>query len=379
MKSNSYWKNNPLSVLKNEKFKQILSNQDLLKHVQNHIDNHEFKIDYKINDKNISLCNLCSFINTNYIDKSGDTFVYTTDIIDYYIKNSLVITFYKKDEMIGLIVGKKTILNINKEEFNSVEVNFLSLIKTYRNKNIAPLLISILTKEVILNYNIGIAHYTLGYKLDCPHYNSKCFYHRFINIENLFNCKFINEDILQIGIYKKVFNKFKYKETLNNQKIFYYNYKENSLISSNIIKLVYENLCLFSNFKYDIYEIKSYEDIKETFFNKSFHHFIFHENFLIKNYICICDIETINIKTHNIFRNGYINSMFYEDDPNYLIEYLSKFIHKKNLFDLITWNDFFNVNNDISKATKGTGILKYYLFNMISNKIESYKNGLITL
>lgn len=405
--STSYWQNNPLKISKKSKIKQILSNKDLLNHVQNHIDKHEFKINYKINDKNLSINNLCSFININYIDKSGDTFVYTPDIIKYYIKNSLVISFYFQDEMIGLIVGRKTLLNIVGEELNSVEVNFLSLIEKYRNKNITPLLISILTKEVILNYDIGIAYYTLDCDVKCPHYNLKRIYHRFINIENLFNCKFIKDDILQIEIYQNIFNTFKYNDCLSKQNIFYYNYKNNKnnknnnnnnnnndsnnnndnndnnskqpFISSNIIKVVYENLCLFNEHKHDIYEMKSYEDIEETFLNKSFHHFIFHENFIIKNYICICSLGTINISTHNICRNGYINNSFYENDPNYLIECLSEFIYKKDIFDLITWNDFFTVNDNISKATKGTGTSKYYLFNMVLNKIESCKNGLVIL
>jgi len=380
--STSYWENNPLKVSKKSKIKQILSNKDLLNHVQNHIDKHEFKIDYKVNDKNISIKELCSFININYIDKSGDTFVYTPDIIKYYIKNSLVISFYFKNKIIGLIVGRKTLLNIIGKELNSVEVNFLSLIEKYRNKNITPLLISILTKEVVLNYDIGIAYYTLDCDIKCPHYNSKSFYHRFINIKNLFDCKFIKDDILKIDKYKKVFNTFNYKDTFKNQEIFYYNFKENSEnseISENIIKLVYDNLSLFNNHKYDIYEIKSYDYIKQTFLNESFHHFIFHQNFNIKNYICICNIRTINISTFDIYRNAYINNIFYENNPNYLIEYLSEFIHKKNIFDLITWNDFFTINDDISKATKGTGISKYYLFNMVSNKIESSKNGLFIL
>lgn len=372
---NGYWLNNPLKVTQIENtFKQILDNEKLLEHVKKHIDNSEFKLDYYIN-KDIEITKLCSFIDHNYIGHSGDTFIYTQDVIKYYINNSLVISFYKKEKMIGLIVGKKTKLIINGNNYNSIEVNFLSLIPEYRNKNIAPLLISILTKEVILNYNIGIAHYTINSNIRSPYYGLKYFYHRFINIEKLFECEFIGKDSFDM---KEKFNTFSYNENLKKQKIMYYNSENKSQnISESIIKLIYDNLCLFNNFKYKIFENKLYEDIKKTFLSKSFHHFIFHENYNIKNYVCICKMKMANIITRNRYDNGYINNIFYEDDLNDLTEYLGEYIFKNNIFDVITWSDFFKINND--KINKGTGFLKYYLFNMKSNEINNYENGLITL
>ena len=326
---NGYWLNNPLKVTQTEDtFEQVLDNEKLLKHVQKHIDNSEFNLDYKINE-DIEIIKLCSFIDHNYIDPSGDAFVYTPDIIEYYIDNSIVISFYK-DKMIGLIIGKKTQLIINGNNYNSVEVNFLSLIPEYRNKNITPLLISILTKEVVLNYNIGIAHYTINTNIRSPHYGLKYFYHRFINIEKLFECEFIEKNSFDM---KKKFNTFNYDKNLNKQKIFYYNSaNKRQNISENIIKLIYDNLCLFNNFKYKIFENKSYDDIKKTFLNKSFHHFIFHENYNIKNYVCICRMKMANIITRKRYDNGYINNIFYEDEPNNLIEYLSEYIFNNNIF-----------------------------------------------
>jgi len=182
----SYWENNPLQITKKENPTQILSNKKLLAHVQNHIDSHELKLNYKVNDSTLTINKITNFINKNYIDESGETFFYTEDILEYYINNSLVISFYNNSEkMIGLIIGKKMSININETELKSVEVNFLSLKHRLRGNNLAPLMISILTKEVVLNYSIGIAHYTIDSPIKCPHYGLKYYYHRMININKL--------------------------------------------------------------------------------------------------------------------------------------------------------------------------------------------------
>lgn len=380
----SYWENNPLQITSAESVLnkiedpvQILSNKKLLKHVQNHIDSYKFKLNYKINDPSLEIEKICNFVNKNYIDESKETFYYTQDIMEYYINNSLVISFYESEKMIGLIIGKKMSININKKNLDSVEVNFLSLKHSLRGENLAPLMISILTKEVVLNYSIGIAHYTIDSSIKSPHYCLKYYYHRMVNIGNLFENKFIKDDLLKIDEYKSTYNTFNHD--LQEQKILYINVERTKNIPDDIIKLVYDNLNLFNQYKYQIYENKTFDDIKKLFYSKSFHHFLFYENDKIKNYVCINNLEVINILNKTSYKNGNICVMFYENNPSILIEHLSEYVYLNKLFDVITWSDFFETENNYCKTVKGTGFLKYYLFNMKFEEIQNEFNGLVTL
>ena len=115
-KKTNYWETNPLKVDNNfKKPIQIISNEELLKKVQNDIDTHQYKLTYKLNDPEMNSKMLCVFINENYIEniETKFKFLYTPDIIQYYIENSLIICFYSletnnhKSKMIGLIIAKK--------------------------------------------------------------------------------------------------------------------------------------------------------------------------------------------------------------------------------------------------------------------------------
>jgi len=246
-----YWITNPLKVnnINNINYipVQILSNKELLKKVTNDINNHKYNLYYKVNDPTITPKIICDFINNNYfeITNSEFKFIYTIDLIKYYINNSLIICFYKneneyyKSKIIGLIVGKKEKLFVYDKEINSVEVNFLSLDKKFRSKNIAPLMISILTKETIELFSIGLAHYTITKDIMSPYYGIKNIYHRIININKLFESKFISDiqNLENINSYKNFYNKFNHN--LYHLKIIYLNSKKNNNYSQIFLKLIY--------------------------------------------------------------------------------------------------------------------------------------------
>ena len=255
----SFWKLKPVQIDNMiPKHIQLLSNDELLKKVLNDIHTHEYKLKYRLNDISDTPEIICEFIN--YIQSSDDiiSLVYTPELIKYYMNNALTICFFsssksKKNKMIGLIIGKKETLSIGSELINSLEVNFLSLHPKLRNKNIAPLMINILTKESIINYSIGIAHYTIAHNINSPHYGLKYFFHRMINIEKLFNSKYIQDNITNIDFYKNNFET--YDHNLKNLDIIYYNNKnKNKKISKDIIKLLYENIILYNKLTYYIFE-----------------------------------------------------------------------------------------------------------------------------
>lgn len=387
-----YWKSNPLIVNDDiVKPRQILSNEKVLKKVQSDIDSHKYKLYYTVNDPHITSEILCNFIKENYINSSDDIFIfdYKPELIDYYKTDSLVLCFYptaelELDKMIGIIIAKKCKLLLIDEQFDATETNFLCLKLKYRGKSLAPLMISILLKEKILRYSTCISHYTINSPINSPNYGLKYYYHRPLNLNPLIETEFISE------VTNFIKNKFIYENFTNyltDQKILYYNYEKCiTEPDDNFIKLIVDNLNFYKKTFYSVYELNTFEQIKQLFYNGSFHHFIFYQideknTFKIKNYICLSETKTINKKNNSYYLNGLIYLLFNENEPNILIETLSWFIIQNNIksFDLISWSHFFNLNLDICKAIKGTGFLKYYLFNMQISPIPSELIGLITL
>jgi hypothetical protein len=399
----NYWANSPVKVENslsdsvNKSF-QIISNDILLIKMENIIQKHPYKLNYKVNDSNLSLDKLCDFINENYIEESNSQykFIYTTDLLKYYTKNSLVISFYSlqtethKSKMIGLIIGRKSELHIQDKIFDTVEANFLTLNPKVRNKNLTSLIVSILTKELILNYSIGTAHYTINNPIKAPHYSLKYYYHRMINIPTLFKSEFISTDLSTdlspIDQYIRMYNNF--KNFLPNQKILYINKKnvpDTKTTPNDFIDLVCQNINSYSKFKYKIYEYIKREQLTELFESESFHHFIFLESnpdtgkLEIKNYICLNELKTFNSKTNEYYLNGYIYTGFYTNNIDVVIEKLSQYIYTNKILDIITWSDLFDVDNSCVLAVKGSGFLKYYLYNIQIYSISNQFNGLVTL
>ncbi len=387
----NYWKTNPVmvdSLIK--KPSQILSNEQILKKVQADIDNHKYKLYYTINNSQINSTELCNFIKKNYIDSSNDNviFDYKYDFIDYYRTDSLVLCFYstsKLNKLIGLIIAKKCKLSLLNEIFEATETNFLCLKLKYRNKSLAPLMISILIKEKILNYSTSISTYTIHSQINSPYYGLKNYFHRPINLKSLIDSEFItninNDNYSEYKLFENFTN------YLSKQKILYYNSSKSNISTKpddNFIKLITDNLNEYKKTFYSIYEINTFEQIKQLFNNDAFHHFIFYQldknnNFKIKNYICLSETKTINKKNNFTYLNGLIYLIFNEDKPDILIETLSWFIFNYQIkcFDLITWLDFFHINN--IKFIQGTGFLKYYLFNILMPPLTTHSIGLITL
>jgi hypothetical protein len=386
----NYWKSNPVVVdSSTTKPHQILSNEKVLKKVQSDIDNHKYKLYYTVNDKKISSTELCDFIKKNYISSSDDNIIfdYKSSFIDYYRTDSLVLCFYptsQLDKMIGLIIAKKCNLSLLGDIFETTETNFLCLKLKYRGKSLAPLMISILTKEKILNYSMSISSYTIDSPINSPHYGLKYYFHRPININSLIDSEFITNKVNN-SEYRLLYENF--TNHLPEQKILYYNSsKSQTKPDDNFIKLITDNLNLYKKTFYSVYEINSYEQIKQLFNNDTFHHFIFYQldefnNFKIKNYICLSETKTINKKNNFSYSNGLIYLIFNEDKPDILIESLCWFINSYQIkcFDLITWLDFFQMDNINIKFIEGTGFLKYYLFNIQIPPISAHSIGLITL
>lgn len=378
----SFWKNNHPIIVNNNtinKSKQIISNDILLEKINKIIDNSNIKLEYEINSNGITNIDILNFVNENYYEDIEHKFTYELSAIEYYVKNSLVICYYLPNtnktskNIIGIVIGKKSNLIIDNEKFNSIEVNFLMLKQKYRNYNLTPLILNILLKESIQKYNTSIAHYTIGNDIKSPYYCIKQYHHRMININNLIQNKFTNNNN-SINLIQK-YNTF--EKYLENQQLLYINKKQ---ISENMIREICINIIKYSKTNYKIYEEKTIEQLTDLFNHDSFHHFIFiDKNIEIKNYICINKVIIFNNNNKSSYKNGIIYTGFYDDDINKVIEMVSKYIYDNDIFDVITWTDFFDINNNICKSVKGSGNIKYYLYNLEMNTIKNNENGLFTI
>ena len=165
----SFWSNKPLqlnSSLKNDN-SYILDIDNLLLSIDKEISNSKTCLDYHVitSPNNLLKSELLEFINNNYkaIDSSF-TLNYSLSLFNYYItQNTLCILFYphkKKPEtittqnMIGFICGRPQIIYVKDEcsfkQHQTIDVNYLCLIKQLRNLHVSSYIINILTKAFVI-------------------------------------------------------------------------------------------------------------------------------------------------------------------------------------------------------------------------------------
>jgi len=391
----NFWDNKPVNVNTSsiKEHKQILPIEQAFININNEIDQSKIKLDYKVyNELNTTIEipyeNITNFINNNYINDEIESTIYTVDIIKFYSKDCLIIEFYPKDKktVIGYIFGRRHKISIFENITDTIEVNFLCIIPTLRSINVSTYMINIISRECVINYNIPIAHYTVNKNIKSPFFSEKKFYHRFINILKLYNIEFINTkyDILK---YMEKFNKYLCDETFKNSHTIEYinnglEYFSEKPIDSNIISELYSKLIDYNKNTYDIYECISFENYMETFKYKDFHHFIVrNKNNEIVNYFLYYKLEFYIKHYKTKYTNGYLYSMFFSntDDIVNSMELVNHFIYNYMIFDVTTIIDIFNIDYELINSYLGSGLLRYYYFNMMISPILNHKNNLITL
>lgn len=388
----SYWSNKPVSVINNKCKGQILSNKELYKLIINDETLKKFNINfnYKVlsNPENLLIekkNQIVDFINKNYKSKNEEiSLYYTTNLIDYFItSDTLIIEFYTLSNLqVGLIMGKKEKIILNKEIEDFLEVNFLCLNQNLRNLHASSIMINILIKECIERFNIGIAHYTIGNKIKSESFCTKRIFHRPININNLLNNNFFgnlqdtNESLFTL------IDKFNnWRETTNS--LLYINGKNYETNNLNLDYL-YNDLCKFRNNNYKIHDYISKNDFIKLFINDSFHNFIFKNKDKIYAYFCFYNFKNINNITGNTYENAFLYKYFINNNKgshdkiiSQLLEHISKKFYDLGTIDTLSLCD--NFTYKFKNWINGTGSLKYYLFNKYINKIEPYENGLVTI
>ena len=390
--------------------KQILTNDEVVIKFTNENDNSKIKLDYHvyINTRTESIIDynsLLAFINKNYLVNPTNSIVYNIDLLKFYCKEALVIEFYPKGKktIVGYIFGRKhkisyvnfnnkKIHNLNIDDSNmvdssiadAIEANFLCIVPSLRNLNIASFMINTLKIEMIKIYNIGIAHYTVDLSRDIhiPYFSQKNFFHRLININELKKCGFINSNI-DVKKYKEKYNNF-----LNNNiyHVEYFNNIHNNMSQvSYDINILYNKMMEYNIKNYDIFEYISYDIFCDNFNNSIFHHFIIKnkENEII-NYVCMFKLDNINSMNKSTYKNGMVYNMFFNmGDIINSMEIIHKYIYDNNIFDVITMMDIYNKCDhkeyELMNYSRGSGNLGYYFFNIYNTMIENSRNSIVTI
>jgi glycylpeptide N-tetradecanoyltransferase len=366
----SFWIQQP--VLTNQVLaKQILPPRQLLEKTETLINECSIKLDYtgytEINDDLVN--NAYEFILENYISSESSRLVYSKELIQYFLKDSILVFFTprgQKDKNVGLIVGKRKTICIENTPYEMIDVNFLCLVKKLRKLKLAPYLIAVLTKLSVEKLNISLAYYTISARINSPCFGKKQMYHRPVNIAHLVNSGFFK---VSIPNYERIYNNFLNTKTAK--------YLHNILPDKDLIENI-ETLLLNYNIKtYNIYETVSVTDILT---NKAFHSFAFYDNNKLTDFISILRLDS-QMKQEATYKNGYLFITAAQTNTlETIINSVVKICKENNIVDVLTLSDIFpkEIYSKI-KFTPGTGILNYYIFNMDIITVENIKNGLVTI
>jgi len=371
----SFWSNQPLSINRTS-VQQILSSDQLLLKIDGDLEQSKLKLDYithqTFTDELISTA--LDFINENYVGSEASKLVYSKELLQYFLIDSLLVFFYPKgktEKLAGLIIGKRKTLQVKNDSYDLVDVNFLCILKKLRNLHLAPYLIGVLTKETVKQLRISLAYYTIGAKINSPCFAKKQMYHRPINIQQLIKGGFFK---VPNANYEKIYNDFQ------SEKIPYYVDYQKTLPTSVVTELT-KLINTYSRNTYDIYDNKFLPDILRS---KAFYNFVFFENEIPVEFVSFFKIDSYNHKLADSYKNGYLFIVALKtqepQDLKATFDSIAAYCLKNNLLDVLTLSDIF-MNTVYSKINfiPGTGLLNYYFFNMEMVPIDNQKNGLVTI
>jgi hypothetical protein len=134
------------------------------------------------------------FLDSNYLSSSESRLVYPKDLLKWVLKDSVIIGMFKNNVLIGMISGRLIKINNVNVVQDVYEVNFLSVLETFRKKGVAKKLRLELQKYSIKTSNV---FYTTSYPLKNPPFCITAIKH--LNLErkrkSLLNNDFLIENI----------------------------------------------------------------------------------------------------------------------------------------------------------------------------------------
>ena len=391
--NNSFWLKNPIQINNTtSKLIPILSSEKIGEHIQKNLSNTNIQLDFTIYHNYDVTKEKCEkyllFLNEHYVRNQHLKLHYSFDLFYYYLTSgeSLIIECHpknKKDKLIGLIVGKKRQVYFNKIMTPVLEVNFLCIIDKLRNLHVAPILISKLSLECLLQYNILHAYYTIDTPIKSTPFCQKLSYHVPLNEEKLIKIGFFGENKTNVDLsqyYHKQLNNITFiNRHLKNVKYDTCIYINGTLYHVDVNEL-HKFILDFYLKSCTIFDEMTINELKLMLYNKSFHHFVFYENDKIVDYICFYQLNSMNMNSQLEYRNGFMYIYCLNIDQKSSktrLCYVLNYLKQHDILDMITTNQKSWI--ECLNYIEGTAHLKYYMYNTHIPMIQSDKNGLVTI
>ena len=367
MDTYKFWKTQPIDISKN-----LLENKPVID-----IDINTVKKEPIILQEPFKWCDLdisneteldlvYNFLLTYYCDDINDErkFHYSKETLKWFLMHykDLLVGVKVNGKLVATIFGIPMTIKIYDKVIKMIEINFLCIHQSIRNKRLAPILIKEVTRRTNL-HGIFQAFYTASSKL--PNVLMNClYYHRPLNVPKLVDIDFMTKPPkISIQGYSKLFKTIE-KPTINIRPI-----KETDFIIA----------CHMLNDYHKKFNISILFEQEE--FN---HHFLFRKN-VIESYVVetngiISDFisfffipsKLLSNQKYSEITRGYLYYYFNtKTDLDKLVENGLYFM-KQNGIDVVNCVKQYNNEQFINKLKfmEGTGGLNFYFFNWICPPIK---------
>jgi len=365
MENHKFWKTQPIDVTKN-----ISENRTIEDNMMKNISTEPIKLPEGFewatldinneNDMNAVYYFLLNFYNEN--SNVSHRFHYSKDFLKWFLTPpsyypDLLIGVKYNNKLLATIFGIPMTIKINDKVIKIVEINFLCIHHSLRNKRLTPVLIQEVTRRTNL-HGIFQAFYTAS--IDLPNTILKTkYYHRLLNIPKLIDIKFI-EKPTKVS-YNTLINLF---ETIKSTNI-------------NIRKIEnkdFESCCSLLNIFHEKFKISVLFNIQEfsyyfTFREKIIETYVVENNGIVTDMVSFYFIPTKlnknNTSKHTDIYNAYI--YYYFNTITDLVTLIDNGIYflKKNNIDMVNAMKQYDNNKFLEKLKfkEGSGELNFYFYN----------------
>ena len=377
MDNHLFWKTQPIDISKNNIINEpisVITINDVQKEPYTLPDNFTWctlNIDDD-NDLNLIYKFLLDYYNSS--KNASKKYHYQKDFLRWFLKpyeyyDDLLVGVKYNNKLVATIFGIPMTIKVYDKNIKMVEINFLCVHESLRNKRLAPVLIKEITRRTNL-HGIFQAFYTASN--DLPNSLMKCsYYHRPLNIPKLVDIKFIEKpDKISLQGFSKLF------------KIL-----DNTTINIRQIEPKDYNICckLLNDYnnKFKISVIFNQEE-----FNN---HFAFKENiietFVVENNYQITDFISfffIPSKLNNDTKHIYLSKAYVYYYFNTLTDLCTLvdnglYLMKKKNIDVVNAMKQYNNEEflDKLKFKEGVGELNFYLYNWSCPSINYNDMGIV--
>lgn len=284
---------------------------------------------------------------------------------DYFPELFISVRLSSSKKLVATIFGLPCDIKVHDTITKQVEINFLCILKKLRSKRLAPVLIKEITRRAYLR-NIYSATYTAS--LELPNVLSTVkYYHRFINVQKLYDINFISKHN-NIQTLEKIC--FIDKPTLKLRLI------NESDIDTCLIKL--------NN------KLKNYK-LAHIFDKKTFKHYFMSRDNVVYTYVVennneitdmisffVVDNRVLNNKNYTNYKTGYL--FYYFNESSNLTDLVNSCLYyaKYKNVDVFNTLNIFDTSSILKdcKFVNGDGSLNYYLFNYKCNQLQNNEIGI---